>query len=108
MKQKSHTNLVESSNDKPEEGSSKPDPKKARPVPQDMLAELLKRKFKKQMIVHQTHESKVDLKKETAAGLMNFQKHFESGNKKPVPRAVQELEREKERAKERRRYQQTL
>lgn len=73
-----------------------------------MLAELLKRKYKKQMIVHQTHESKVDLKKETAAGLMNFQKHFEAGTKKAIPRALQELEKEKERAKEKKLQQQSI
>lgn len=41
----------------------------------EMISELFKRKYKQEMTVYKTRESKVDLKKETSTGMMNIQSY---------------------------------
>lgn len=47
--------------------------KKPERTVQDMISELFKKKYKKTMEASRTMESKLDLKKETATGLLSLQ-----------------------------------
>ena len=42
----------------------------------DMIKELFKKKYGQEMEIHKTMESKIDLKKETSSGLLNFHGNF--------------------------------
>lgn len=71
-------------------------PKKGERNVADMIKELFKKKYKQEMEIHKTMESKIDLKKETSSGILNFNGTFKPKDEANIQRREQQTKNQEE------------